>query len=59
MDRVNELIAAATANLVTREDLATLQKLQEEFSAELATLRTKLMKTEILHTISKLFTSLK
>jgi len=39
LDRVNELIAAATANLPTRDDLAALQKLQEEFSAELATLR--------------------
>jgi len=35
LDRVNELIAAATADRVTREDLATLQRLQEEFSAEL------------------------
>ncbi len=39
LDRVNELIATATADIFTREDLATLQKLQEEFSAELATLR--------------------
>ncbi|WNZ46932.1 iron uptake porin [Leptolyngbya boryana CZ1] len=39
LDRVNELIAAATTDLVKREDLATLQKLQEEFAAELATLR--------------------
>jgi hypothetical protein len=39
LDRVNELIATATAELVTKEDLATLQRLQEEFSAELATLR--------------------
>ncbi|OLP17343.1 hypothetical protein BST81_16195 [Leptolyngbya sp. 'hensonii'] len=39
MDRVNELIASATANLVTKEDLATLQRLQEEFATELATLR--------------------
>lgn len=39
MDRVNELIASATADLVTKEDLATLQKLQEEFQAELATLK--------------------
>ena len=39
LDRVNELIAAATSDLVTREDLATLQRLQEEFSAEIATLR--------------------
>src|SRR5579883_1448823 len=39
MDRINELIAAGTADLVKKEDLATLQRLQEEFAAELATLR--------------------
>lgn len=39
LDRVNELIAAGTADMVRREDLATLQRLQEEFAAELATLR--------------------
>ncbi|ADI65824.1 iron uptake porin [Trichormus azollae] len=39
LDRVNELIATATADLVTKQDLATLQKLREEFAAELATLR--------------------
>ncbi|WP_096622354.1 iron uptake porin [Calothrix sp. NIES-3974] len=39
LDRVNELIATATADLVSKEDLATLQRLQEEFAAELATLR--------------------
>jgi hypothetical protein len=39
MDRVNELIAAGTADLVKKEDLAVLQKLQEFFAAELATLR--------------------
>jgi hypothetical protein len=39
LDRVNELIATATADQVTREDLATLQRLQEEFAAEVATLR--------------------
>jgi hypothetical protein len=39
LDRVNELIATATADLVRKEDLATLQRLQEEFAAELATLR--------------------
>ncbi len=39
LDRVNELIAAATSDRVKKEDLATLQKLQEEFAAELATLR--------------------
>ncbi|NWF60212.1 MAG: iron uptake porin [Fischerella sp.] len=41
LDRVNELIATATADLVTKEDLATFQKLREEFSAELATLRSR------------------
>ena len=39
LDRVNELIAAGSANAVRREDLATLQRLQEEFAAELATIR--------------------
>lgn len=39
LDRINELIATATADLVKKEDLATLQKLQEDFTAELATLR--------------------
>lgn len=39
LDRVNELIATASADMVNKEDLATLQRLQEEFSAELATLR--------------------
>ncbi len=39
MDRINELIAAATADLVRKEDLLALQKLQEDFAAELAVLR--------------------
>ncbi|ALB43151.1 membrane protein [Anabaena sp. WA102] len=39
LDRVNELIATATADLTTKQDLATIQKLQEQFSTELATLR--------------------
>ncbi|MEA5602643.1 iron uptake porin [Nostoc sp. UHCC 0252] len=39
LDRVNELIATATGDLVNKQDLATLQKLQEDFSVELATLR--------------------
>ncbi|MEH2216712.1 MAG: iron uptake porin [Nostoc sp.] len=39
LDRVNELIATATGDLVKKEDLATLQKLQADFSAELTTLR--------------------
>ena len=36
LERVNELIAAGTSDLVRREDLATLQRLQEEFAAKLA-----------------------
>ena len=39
MDRVNDLIAASTADMVKKEDLATLRKLQEQFAAELTTLR--------------------
>lgn len=39
LDRINELIATATGDLVKKEDLATLQKLQEQYAAELATLR--------------------
>ncbi|MFK0729800.1 MAG: iron uptake porin [Gloeotrichia echinulata HAB0833] len=39
LDRVNELIATGTADLLNKQDLAKLQKLQEDFSAELATLR--------------------
>ncbi len=47
LERVNELIATATADLVTREDLATLQRLQEEFAAELATLRGRVDALEV------------
>jgi hypothetical protein len=39
LDRISELIASSTADLATKEDLATVQRLQEEFAAELATLR--------------------
>ncbi|MBD2165245.1 carbohydrate porin [Calothrix membranacea FACHB-236] len=39
LTRINELIATATTDLVRKEDLAVLQNLQQEFSAELATLR--------------------
>ncbi|MDB9512590.1 iron uptake porin [Kamptonema animale CS-326] len=39
LERVNELIAGGTGNLASREDLLALQRLQEEFAAELATLR--------------------
>ncbi|MEH2125173.1 iron uptake porin [Nostoc sp.] len=39
LERINELIATATGDLVKKEDLAMLQKLQEQFAAELVTLR--------------------
>jgi hypothetical protein len=39
LDKINEIISAGLADKVGKEDLATLQKLQEEFAAELATLR--------------------
>ncbi len=39
MDRIKDLIAATNADLVTKEDLAVLQKLQDEFANELAVLR--------------------
>ena len=39
LDRVNELIVAGLADVATQADLATLQRLQEEFAGELATLR--------------------
>ncbi|MEN9272235.1 MAG: iron uptake porin [Gloeomargarita sp. DG_1_5_bins_55] len=39
LDRINELIAASVENLVTKEDMKLIQRLQEEFAAELALLR--------------------
>jgi len=39
LDQVNELIRTGKENLVSRENLATLQRLQQEFAVELATLR--------------------
>lgn len=39
LEKVSEQIAAATSNLATKDDLAAVQRLQEEFKTELATLR--------------------
>jgi len=39
LDQISQQIGTATANLANKEDLVKLQKLQEEFAAELATLR--------------------
>jgi hypothetical protein len=41
LDRINELIASRTSDLVKQEDLTQLKQLQEQFAAELATLRGK------------------
>ncbi|MBN3869910.1 iron uptake porin [Nostoc sp. JL33] len=42
LNRLNELIATSTTDLVKREDLDTIKKLQEQFSPELAQLRGRL-----------------
>ncbi|MFB2769295.1 iron uptake porin [Pelatocladus sp. BLCC-F211] len=47
LDRVNELIAKATGDLVKREDLITLKKLQEEFATELAAVRGRVDNLEV------------
>ncbi len=39
LDQVTKLISSSTGTFVTKDDLAILQRLQEEFAAELATLR--------------------
>ncbi|WP_094535991.1 iron uptake porin [Pseudanabaena sp. SR411] len=39
LDKINEIISSGLADKVSQEDLAALKKLQEEFAAELATLR--------------------
>jgi hypothetical protein len=39
LDQLTRQVGAATANFVTKDDLAILQRLQEEFAAELTALR--------------------
>lgn len=46
LERINELIATSVVDKVTREDLAVLQRLQEEFAAELATLGGRILALE-------------
>jgi BMFP domain-containing protein YqiC len=41
LDKISELINTSTSNLVKKEDLDRLQRLQAEFSAELASLRSR------------------
>jgi hypothetical protein len=64
LDKINEIISAGLADKVSKEDLATLQKLQEEFAVELATLRgrvdsleakTAKLETQQFSTTTKLF----
>ena len=47
LDKIQELIAAATADFVKKEDLETVKKLQEEFAAELAALRGRIETLEV------------
>lgn len=47
LDRINELIATASADVVTKADFATLERLQAEFARELATLRDRVDSLEV------------
>ena len=47
LDKIQELIAAATADFVKKEDLETVKRLQEEFAAELAALRGRVEALEV------------
>ncbi|MDZ8023115.1 MAG: iron uptake porin [Nostoc sp. DedQUE11] len=47
LDRINELIATATNDLLKPQDLTILQRLQEEFAAELGTLRGRVDSLEV------------
>lgn len=42
LDRITELIAASTADLVTEDDLSILQRLQEDFAIELADIKSRI-----------------
>ena len=42
LDQINKLIASTTSNLVVKTDLETIQRLNEEFNAELTVLRGRL-----------------
>ncbi len=47
LEQMNGLIHDEPANIVSQDDLAVLQRLQEEFSAELATLREQVNPLEV------------
>ena len=47
LDRINELIATSTTNLVTRADLVSLQRLQQKFTTEITALRGRVDAVEV------------
>lgn len=47
LDKIQELIAAATADFVKKEDLEVIKRLQEEFAAELAAVRGRVDALEV------------
>jgi hypothetical protein len=47
LDKIQELIAAATADFVKKEDLEVVKRLQEEFATELAALRGRVEVLEV------------
>ena len=47
LDKIQELIAAATTDFVKKEDLEVVKKLQEEFAVELAALRGRVETLEV------------
>jgi hypothetical protein len=47
LERVNELIRTDTSELASKEDIAALQRLQQEFAAELTTLRSRVDTLEV------------
>jgi len=46
LDKINEIIAAGLASKVSKDDVNTIQKLQEEFAAELSVLRGQIVSLE-------------
>ncbi len=47
LDKINELIASSTTNLVTKEDLASLQRLQQDYTTELTAVRGRVDALEV------------
>ncbi|MDX2243408.1 MAG: iron uptake porin [Leptolyngbyaceae cyanobacterium bins.302] len=47
LDKIQELIAAGTANFATKQDLEALKKMMEEFAPELAALRGRVESLEV------------